>query len=331
MPFPVQALIEGRGVPLSINPDTTLKSAFAQMIAHSYTQLPVLDEDRRGIGLINTNSVLRAISNFGLGLSDLRAKDALERVTSFRANHDLFKLLDVLRDQSAVLIVNDDGSLSGIITDYDAMEYFRQTNENTMLVRDIEAMIKEYILSAFTDTTGQLDSQRLQEAIHGISGSKDSKELRGRFGRALQRYLELDGSEKATPNNRYLQQAFESCFDERPESKSFEDLGLDEYRHLIRHKSCWKMIEPIFGVSQDALDRLLVDIRNTRNDLSHGRENITPQQRDQLRFCKEWLEHHRTANPGRYVVSPAVEETATAQAELVVSSHHPHPTSSSNK
>src|SRR5579871_4205304 len=246
MQFPVRDLIEGRGLPLSVLPDTTLEHALSQMIAHSYTQLPVLQTDQRPLGLITTDSILRTISYFDTTLKDVRAKDALEDVERFRPDQDLFALLGALRDRFAVLIVNDDKTLLGIVTSYDAMDYFRRRAEDVMLVRAIESMVKKNIQAIFTDGSGQIDSARIQEAVQEITPS--NKELRGRFRKALLEYLDLEGYEKKPINEQHLTQSFEHCLYERPKPKDFERLGFDEYCQIFLHRSRWPSIESAFAI-----------------------------------------------------------------------------------
>jgi hypothetical protein len=63
-----------------------------------------------------------------------------------------------------------------------------------MLVEDIESMIKEIILSAFSDENGEANQVKLAEAIREITSS--NKDLKAKFGKALSAYLEKDYGEK---------------------------------------------------------------------------------------------------------------------------------------
>jgi len=323
MPFLVQDLIDGRRPPVSIPPEETIQQALARMIEHGYSQLPVAGADARALGMITSDSILRAVSNFGVGLADLRAKDALERGRTYRADDDLFDLLDDLRDRSAVLIVERDETLRGIVTNYDAMEYFRRRAEDTMVVRDIESMIKRAILASFTADDGQFDEDGLREAVGEITPSNHA--LKGKFARALKTYMELGGQERVTIDGMHLQHAFESCLYELPAAKDFERLSLDEYRQLFLQENRWQAYGGVFGVGRGALDRLLQGVRDTRNSLAHLRENISSQQQDQLQFCKDWLARHQM--PPHAVVAEVV--SSAAAPPLQVADLIPRPASAS--
>ena len=56
--------------------------------------------------------------------------------------------MDDLRERYAVLIVDGEGTLVGIVTSYDTTEYFRRHSEDMMVVQDIESCLKYYIRMA---------------------------------------------------------------------------------------------------------------------------------------------------------------------------------------
>jgi CBS domain-containing protein len=53
MLFPVERLIQGRGKPLCVKQDQTVREALALMVENDYSQLPVQDEHGRLTGLIS--------------------------------------------------------------------------------------------------------------------------------------------------------------------------------------------------------------------------------------------------------------------------------------
>ncbi len=70
MPFTVQQLIEGRQEPVTVSPHDTVKKALELMIEHDFSQLPVVDESRKALGIVTSDSILRALNNFGVPLAD---------------------------------------------------------------------------------------------------------------------------------------------------------------------------------------------------------------------------------------------------------------------
>ncbi|HEV2734376.1 MAG TPA: DUF4268 domain-containing protein, partial [Longimicrobiaceae bacterium] len=80
------------------------------------------------------------------------------------------------------------------------------------------------------------------------------------------------------------------------------------YIQLARRTEAWKVLEPEFGISDDAFGVMLEGVRKTRNKLMHFRPDITPIERDHLRFCAEWFKNH----------PPVVQEDEPAGATEVV-------------
>ena len=54
---------------------------------------------------------------------------------------DIAEVLNILSESNSVPIVDKDGKLVGILTNYDTAEYYRQRAEDIMLAEDIEMTI----------------------------------------------------------------------------------------------------------------------------------------------------------------------------------------------
>ena len=85
----------------------------------------------------------------------------------FSPDDDLSELLDTLRDTNAVLIVDSEGKLTGIVTSYDSNEYFRRRGKDIILVQDIETTVRDLALTPFLDPTGAVDQQKLEQGDQG--------------------------------------------------------------------------------------------------------------------------------------------------------------------
>jgi len=286
MPYPVQNLIEGRGEPVCVRSEDAVQEALRLMTEHDFSQLPVVDGDGKPLGLVTHESISRALNYLGVRVEDLRVSNATVKAYQYRLEDDLFDLLDRLKDTNAVLIVDGEGRLIGIVTSYDSTEYFRRRVEDMMLVEDIEIMVKELIMVAFTDQADETDQERLAAAIEKVTSSKH--ELLGRYRQALQRYLELQGQEQATINPQWFEDSSSHlALKEGP--KGFDDLTLQEYTELLLHKDRRHPYRPIFNLNTQAIRRLLNKVRETRNALAHFRGEISSTQRDELKFCVEQL------------------------------------------
>jgi hypothetical protein len=324
MPYPVQNLIEGQGEPTYVNENEAVPTALSLMHRYDFSQLPVVDEVKRPLGLITHESILHTHRNFGIPVEQLSVLDAMRPVTradTYRREDDLFDLLDRLRDTNSVLIVDGENRLTGIVTSYDANAYFRRRAEDMMLVEDIETMVKDIILTTFSDEAGELDQSELDAAIDGITSSGQSllQDYRG----ALQYYFNLQHGEKQRIDEEALTQSF-SRLAPPQRDRTFEKLTFNDYIELLLYEDRWDFYNRFLSIPREALRRLLTSVRDTRNALAHFRGEVTREQREQLRFCSGWLARHpagiqvswpvpaKESVPGREVLreEPAHYETA---------------------
>jgi hypothetical protein len=116
------------------------------------------------------------------------------------------------------------------------------------------------------------------------------------FQNALRHYLKLQGDSNPSLKKEWVAQAF-SHFGGKKPPKSFDELTFAEYTAVLLHKSRWSAYGSLFDLDSRAIQKLLDEVRTTRNDLAHFRGEISPRQRDQLRFCVEWLAYHQPAFP----------------------------------
>jgi IMP dehydrogenase len=135
--------------PLTISPTRTLEEALAIMRGHRISGLPVIDEDRRPIGIL-TNRDVRFERRLSLQVGELMTKDpvtvregvGLEEAKELLHKHRIEKLL----------VVDGAGKLKGLIT-----------------IRDIEQA--EEHPTAATDDKGRL---RVGAAV-GVGGDRESR------------------------------------------------------------------------------------------------------------------------------------------------------------
>src|SRR5438067_1474612 len=126
MPLTIQNLLNSEQKLVTVPPEASLQTALDLMIEHDFSQLPIVDVNNIPQGLVTSDSMLRALNDFGVALESLRVADAMVKAREYRAGDGLFDLLRELRDTSAVLIVDSDRHLTGIVTSYDTTEYLRR-------------------------------------------------------------------------------------------------------------------------------------------------------------------------------------------------------------
>lgn len=295
MPFIVQDLINDNLNLITAYLKEPMRLALARMIEHDFSQLPIVDEHNRPVGIITTESILRALNNFGVGLDKLQVEHARVRAETFRSDADLFELLDRLQTTYAVLIVDGEGQLTGIMTNFDTAEYFRRRAEDMMLVEDIETMVKDFIQSAYQTEASEANQKKLEEAVQKITDSGQAH--RKKFETALIHYLTLQAGDgkRPTPNAEWLKTILDKHYSDEQPSRQFEDLSLSDYITLLLDKQRWNRFADIFSLERDPLSTLLHRVRETRNDLAHFRGGITAEQREQLRFSASWLAQYQDA------------------------------------
>lgn len=250
MPFPVAQLIEGRSSIVGVTKDDSVFYAFTLMIEHDYSQLPVIDDGGHPLGMVTHESILRGIHNFNTKMENLFVRDVMINAPIFDIEDDLFDLLNRLKETNAVLIVEPGNELVGIVTGYDSTEYFRKRTENLMRIEDIETSIKEFIRLSFTNLEGETNEAGLKDIIEKVCNFDENSKLK---------------------------------------DKTFDKLTFSEYMRLLFYKDIWNVLFPVLNIPKESLQKLLNDVRNTRNDLAHFRNEISAEQQNQLRFCVEWI------------------------------------------
>jgi predicted transcriptional regulator len=303
MPFTAQQLIEDHQKIITASPDLSAKQALELMIQHDFSQLPVIDENNILLGIVTSDSILRALNHFGVPLADLKVSHAIAKAKRYTPDDDLFDLLDALKDTYAVLIVQNDDTLKSIVTSYDTTEYFRRRAEDIMYVEDIESTVKDFIRIAFNHTD-DIDQHTLNKAIAELMGSDNYK----KFQSALKHYLSRADQNKASFDQDLFEEVFAKHFVGKNSAKLFDELTLYEYIQLLSHKSKWPAFKSIFQLEVDAVRNLLNGVRETRNALAHFHGEISPSQREQLHFCAGWLEQRRTAVAEAFQANPPATE-----------------------
>lgn len=297
MPFTVQQLIEGRPQPVTTTPDKPIQMALDLMVERDFSQLPVVDDNGGSLGLITSDSILRALNYFETTVKDLRVSHAIIKAPEYRADNDLFDLLDALRDTYVILVVDVERIVTGIVTSYDATEFFRRRAEDTMLVEDIESALKDHIRAAFVDAEGEPDETALAAAVTEILNSRYDN--RKQFKGALANYLGLQKIAHQGIDQQCVEDVFARHFARDDTPASLDDLTLNEYTQILLRKDTLARIDADahFELKPEAMRRLLDQVRKTRNALMHFRGSISAQQRDMLRFCADWLGRTQIAIP----------------------------------
>ncbi|HEY0018521.1 MAG TPA: DUF4268 domain-containing protein [Longimicrobium sp.] len=320
MAVPIQLLIENQPALVTIAPSATLQEAVARMIEHDFSQLPVVENERpygTPASFVTSTSIARALSVFGTTLSELRVRDALIPARTMSADEDLFSKMDDLLDAYAVLVLNQDGTLAGILTNYDTTRYFRSRAEDMLLVEDIEGTLKDHIRFAYGGDELDPDGP-LQAAVDGLGTREDG--LRRACQKAFRRFCGQNG---LPISDAVVHEVIDANFVRSQGARRFDKLSLNEYIQLARTEDAWGKLEPLFGLSDEAFRQMLEGVRDTRNKLMHFHPDIERVERDRLRFCAQWFKNHPPATPE--TEASAAEETGAHPSAATDSTAPPVP------
>lgn len=299
--------------PVSILSEEALSVALSRMIESDFSQLPVVGSDERPLGVVTSDSILRALHCFGAAPKDLRVSDAMVKARTYSLNEELLVMLDENTDGEAMLVTDSSGKLSGMITAFDTTEYFRRRAEDLILIEDIETTLKDHIRAAYATTNGDIDEDSLNAAI--VKVTSDGGDLAKRFNRAVAHYT------GQPPDVARAADSFSKCVDAKKPPKKLEDLTFYDFTELVLEEGGWSAyFSQKLGVSRDAVRHLLESVRKTRNVLSHFRREVSPSERETLRFCNAWLgrrpvtEASRASDANQSSSAPGAASTQHSEA-----------------
>src|ERR1043166_914199 len=279
---------------VTVSPYATLQEAIALMIEHDFSQLPIVEDGKpygNPASFVTSTSIARALRYFGTPLKGLRVRDAVVPARTVSADEDLFSKMDDLLDAYAVLVLNPDGTIAGIVTNYDTTHYFRRRAEDMLLVEDIETTLKDHVRAAYGGGEDDPDGP-LQKAIDALSSFVDN--IQNDCRKSFHRFCASKSIQAAEAD---VREVVDKPFAGTKGNRKFDDLTLNEYIQLARKEEAWKVLGPQFVISDKAFLEMLEGVRKTRNKLMHFRPDITPVERDNLRFCAQWFKNYPPLTP----------------------------------
>ena len=287
MPFTVRDLLVDKVKPVCVHIDDSLKSAVTLMMDGDYSQLPVVDDKEGVAGLITSDSIVRALCHLRLKIDELRVDHALRPVPkTYSIDDEIFELLDGLRDAYAVIVVDGDRKVFGIVTNYDTASYFRSRAEDMMLVEDIETTLKDCIRTDLLKGNEDQSDESLMVAVGGETDGLNSKEI---CGRAIARAIEILNASPTGSQKAELRQLIDEIGSPESRLRRFSDLTLNQYISLFLEKGRWEKFGQPLKLPINSCRQLLEGVRVTRNDLFHFRTELSADRRDELKYCRDWL------------------------------------------
>jgi cystathionine beta-synthase len=112
------------GEVISVGPTDTLLTAFKRMRDADVSQLPVVDQNGRAVGILDESDVLVKVHRDPSHFNDPVKNAMTDRLETLPPTAKISDLLEVF-DRGRVTIVMDDDKFLGLITRTDLLSYLR--------------------------------------------------------------------------------------------------------------------------------------------------------------------------------------------------------------
>ncbi len=120
--------------PITVSPETLTRKAAALMIEHDISGLPVLNGNEVA-GIVTKSDLMRSEAVRNLSL---RVGDVMEDAITVSRYHSLDHVIDLMKERNdKVIVVNNDGTLAGIITESNLAFFLYEDEKREIPVRDV--------------------------------------------------------------------------------------------------------------------------------------------------------------------------------------------------
>jgi len=132
--------------PVRVTPTDRLDTAVTLMMAHDFSQLPVMTNDRDVKGIISWRSIGNRLA---LNKKCESVKDCMESHYEVRNTVSMFDVVRLLTKYECVLVRDATNLIAGIVTAADISEQFQVLSEPFLLMGDIETNVRRLIEWSF--------------------------------------------------------------------------------------------------------------------------------------------------------------------------------------
>lgn len=132
--------------PISVSPDSSLCEATTAMLAHKYSQLPVMTTEREVKGIISWKSIGSRLS---LGKMCSQVRECMDPAQTISAERYLFDAIAIISEHDYVLVRAKDQTICGIVTASDLSRQFRDLAEPFLLIGECENLLRRLIHGKF--------------------------------------------------------------------------------------------------------------------------------------------------------------------------------------
>jgi CBS domain-containing protein len=123
--------------PVTVGPDTSVSELAGIMIEWDISGLPVMEETSL-VGIVTKSDLMRSAM---VGKLTTKVEDVMEDAITASRYHSLDHVINLMRERNdKVIVVNNDGTLAGIITESNLAFYLYQTVRRELPERDVEIL-----------------------------------------------------------------------------------------------------------------------------------------------------------------------------------------------
>lgn len=132
--------------PLSVFPDDTVEHAVTIMLAHDFSQLPVMTNDRQVKGVISWKSLGKRTA---LGQECHHVRQCTDQHYEVPTDTSVFNAMGLILKHEFVLVRDKEQKICGIVTTTDLGFQFRELSEPYLLLKEIENHLRALVAPRF--------------------------------------------------------------------------------------------------------------------------------------------------------------------------------------
>jgi CBS domain-containing protein len=126
---------------ITVTPNLTLLEAREILLKHRVGRMPVIDTNKKPIGIVTEKDFVRAIYEYGgKSIEKILVRGFMSKnLITVTRNHTIYRCAKLMHQNkiSSVLVLEDDGTLAGIVTKTDLASVFLTHSAGPLLVSDI--------------------------------------------------------------------------------------------------------------------------------------------------------------------------------------------------
>lgn len=172
-PVPRLALLPAANrIPISVKRDATRSRAITLMMMHDFSQLPVMQNERKVDGMISLRSIVSA-QTINDGCENVR-DCMIKEVQILPQETPLFEAVRTVMRHEVVLVKATDETISGLVTIADIGEQFISLAEPFWILEQIENHIRslldgKFSIEALKQAANEGDKERQVESVEDLT------------------------------------------------------------------------------------------------------------------------------------------------------------------